>query len=104
MKRWRNLLLCVLAIEAIACGVLVSWRLVRRPAPLPELAVMDALTDADLRSKARRAGTTAEWRELAEDYMTAGYFREAEACHRLAAEWNPDNAELIRQWGFALER
>jgi tetratricopeptide (TPR) repeat protein len=36
--------------------------------------------------------------------MATGYFREAEACHRMAATGNSASAEAVQQWAFALEK
>jgi tetratricopeptide (TPR) repeat protein len=99
-----RLLLLVVALELLIGGALVLVRLRRPSPPAPDLALVDVLAGDQLRAQARACRSAKDWRDLGEAYMALGFFPEAEACHRVAANREPGDAGLAHEWAFALER
>ena len=99
-----RILLGVVAAELLVGGAAIGWKLTAPGPPLADLSGVDAITAGDLRGMAASVRTSEDWRKLGEAYMAAGFFRESEACHRVAAERNANSAEAIQQWALALER
>jgi tetratricopeptide (TPR) repeat protein len=99
-----RLLVGLVVVEFLVGGWLVAARL-RRPAPpRPDLGLVDIVAPDDLRDRAAGCRTPGDWRDLGEAYMALGFFPEAEACHRVAAEEDPEDPRLAHEWAFALER
>lgn len=100
----RRCLFLLLAIECVGAATLVVRQL-RRPVP-PEAnwTQLDPVTADDLRATVASCKSAGDWRRLGEQYMATGCFTESEMCHRIACEFDPQNAMYRRQWGFALER
>ncbi len=104
MRRARLWLVLLLVGELLLGGGLVVRRL-RRPAPpRVDARLLDPITAGQIRAAAATCESAEEWRRLGELYMAVGCFRESEICHRVASELAPSDAQLARQWGFALER
>lgn len=100
----RNLILAVvIAIELAVGGVLVVRREPLLP-PVPNLDDTDPAVAAHIRERAENCRSPADWAALGEVYLAYGYFPEGEACYRVAAEREPENATRQYEWGFALER
>ncbi|MCI0637513.1 MAG: tetratricopeptide repeat protein [Gemmataceae bacterium] len=104
MKRRDWLLAFVITVELVAGGYWVLRRWTLPSPPLPDLTTIEPYAAEEIVAFQRRCGSAEDWRRLGEMYMAFGFFTESEACHRRAAELSPDNAELIFQWAFSLER
>lgn len=106
MNRLTQFLVLVIIAEVVVVSVLAAGRLGPAKAQPPgiEGLQLDPATAAEIQAAAAMCHTPEEWRTLAELFMAAGCFHEAERCHRVAARLNPRDPLLARQWGFALER
>ncbi|MCI0378978.1 MAG: tetratricopeptide repeat protein [Gemmataceae bacterium] len=104
MKRRDWLLALVIAVELVAGGywVLRHWTL--HMPPLPDLTNIEPYAAEEIAAFQSRCGSAEDWRRLGEMYMAYGFFSEAEACHRRAAELSSEHAEIVFQWAFSLER
>ncbi|MBN9523225.1 tetratricopeptide repeat protein [bacterium] len=98
MTRAQKLLAAVIAVELIGGAVILVPRAGRVAPPAVDLADTDPATAADLRAIA-----PSDFAKLGGAYLAAGFYPEAEACYRHAAEREPA-AEAIFKHGFALER
>ena len=94
----------VVVVELVVGAALALGRWQQSVPPVPDLTLIDNLAAEQLGAQARACRTPADWRSLGEAYMSVGYFPEAEACHRVAAEREPGNPTLAYEWAFALER
>ena len=99
-----RILLGVVAMELLVGGAAIAWKVSAPRSPLADLSGVDAITAGALRQMVESVRTPEDWRKLGEAYMSMGFFRESEACHRVAAERNAGNAETVQQWALALER
>jgi tetratricopeptide (TPR) repeat protein len=100
----RRLLMTVILVELIAAGVLVYRKRSEPVPPLAELSYVDPWVATDIRERVETARTPDDWAALGELYMAYGYYPEAEACSRIAAERQPDRADRQSEWAFARER
>ena len=99
-----RLLAFVVVVELVVGATLVLGRWQQAVPPVPDLSLVDSLAAEQLAEQARACHTPADWRALGEACMAVGYFPEAEACHRVAAEREPANPTFVYEWAFALER
>jgi tetratricopeptide (TPR) repeat protein len=104
VTRTHAALIGVIAAELAVGGYLVIDRAGRSAAPLPDLAHVDPIAAGDIRAAAADCRTPAQWAGLGELYLATGYFPEAEACYRRAAELAPADPDAMFKHGFALER
>lgn len=104
MSRTRWILLGIITVELIVGLVLLRRRLQEPTPPRPDVSIFDLVTADDLRTAAASCETPEQWATLGELYLAHGYFREGEACLRVAAERQPDDLDLAFRHGFALER
>jgi tetratricopeptide (TPR) repeat protein len=104
MTRASRILLGLIACELVVGGIALGLKLSAPRPPLADLSYLDAITAGELRSLVANDRTPEDWRKLGETYMATGYFRESEACHRMAVERDPANAEAVQQWALSLER
>ena len=104
MTRLQRWLVLLLLVELLGGGLLIARRLSRAAPPVADWSLMDPATTEEIRTAITTCMTATDWRNLGELYMAAGFFTEAEMCHRVACELAPRNALLRRQWAFALER
>ena len=103
--RYRNGML----IGAIAIELAIGMVLYRRQKPpvtpvVVDLSHVDSFTAAHINELTARCHTAEDWANLGEVYLAYGYFTEAEACYRVVVEKQPNRAEWVHHWGFALER
>jgi tetratricopeptide (TPR) repeat protein len=99
-----RLLAFIVVVELAVGAMLALGRWQQSVPPVPDLTLVDSLAAGQLVEQARACRTPAGWRALGEAYMSVGYFPEAEVCHRVAAEHEPENATFVYEWAFALER
>lgn len=104
MNLIRRGLLLILCLELLGGGVFLARRLMRFTPPVADWSFTSPSIAEDIRKAIVTCESAEDWRKLGELYMAAGYFAESEMCHRVACERDPRNAQLHRQWGFALER
>jgi tetratricopeptide (TPR) repeat protein len=104
MTRVGKILLVLVACELLAGGIAVGMKVRAPQAPLIRESHIDAITFDDVRRLTANVRTSEDWRKLGEIYMATGFFRESEACHRVAAERDSESAETVHQWAQALER
>ena len=106
MSRSKIALALIVVVELIAAAVVIERRMTRPLPPMPNLERLDPLTAEDLKNlrEAARGNSSESWRELAEAYMAFGYLPEAEACYRVAAEWDPASFRVQYGWAYCLER
>ena len=104
MSRAARILLGLVACELLAGAAAIGVKLSTPQPPLADLSLVDRITAEEIRLLASAASTPEDWRRLGETYMATGFFREAEACHRVAAARQPNDGETVHQWAFALER
>src|SRR5690606_8671005 len=104
MNRLQWIFLVVILAELGLGGWLISQRLIQSPPPTPDLALVDEALASDLRRLSASCRGAVDWRPLAEAYLIAGYFPEAEACYRHAVTLKPSDAEGIFEWAFCLSR
>ena len=104
MTRLGQILLGLVACELLAGGIAVGLKLGAPRPPLWNGEYTDGITEGDVRRLAAEVRSPEDWRKLGEVYMAMGFFRESEACHRIAAERDADSAETVHQWAQALER
>lgn len=100
----RRVLILIIIAELVAGGFLIAHRLLRATPPEADWSLLDPATAEEIRAAAATCESAADWRNLGELYMGAGFFAESEACHRIACDLDPKNALYARQWAFALER
>jgi tetratricopeptide (TPR) repeat protein len=94
----------VIGLELAVGAVLFVRKRSAPTPPVPDLSFVDARVAAHVREAAAKCRAADDWEELGTTYMAYGYFPEAEACARYAAEHVPQNARRAYEWGFALER
>ncbi|MFP6768140.1 MAG: tetratricopeptide repeat protein [Planctomycetaceae bacterium] len=107
MMRTRRLLTWILILELVVTGGLVIRRTSRSDPPrIDAEQLVDSITDDDFRrlEDAARDGGGREWRELATAYAVYGFFPDAEACCRHAAQLDPSSFEIHYLWGIVLNR
>lgn len=107
MTRTRRLLTWILVIELLVTSGLAIRRTSRPTPPRVEAGqLVDSITDDDFRrlEQAARDGSGPEWRELATAYAVYGFFPDAEACCRHAAQLRPSSFEIQYLWGIVLNR
>ena len=80
--------------QAVAC----------RPRRSADLSFVDARVAAAMRDVGRDVSDARRLGGARDDLQAYGYFPEAEACARHAAEHDPCSAERAYEWAFALER
>jgi tetratricopeptide (TPR) repeat protein len=104
MTPLNRILLVVIASEMVIGGIAAGLKLRAPSPPLADVSYLDPITGTDLRQLAINARSPEDWRKLGETYMARGFFRESEACHRVAAQREPANADAAQQWALSLER
>lgn len=106
MSRRDRRLLALVAIELVAGAVLYFRRpeAPPTPPPVPDLSDADPALAAHVREKAAACRTPDDWAALGLVYISFGYFPEAEACYRVAAEREAERPDRQHDWAFALER
>jgi tetratricopeptide (TPR) repeat protein len=104
MNRFQWVLAAVLAAELATGAVLFRQRWNRPTPPVAELSYTDPLLADQIRDLIRKCRTPDDWARLGEIYLAYGYFPEAEACYRVAAQGAPASPDHAYNWGFALER
>lgn len=107
MKAILRTLWVVIVLEILVGAGLVWWRVRQPQPPLPNLQRLDSVTAAELRQlydETRRDNTAAMWQTLGDGYVSFGYFPEADACYRQAAERGTETYELMLRWGVCLDR
>jgi tetratricopeptide (TPR) repeat protein len=104
MNRLNQVLL--IAVIALACFGGYRWLQQNgiTQAPVPGFSVVDPVTAADLTRIAEECKTAKQWHELANVYMSAGYFAEADACYRQATKMDPEFGDAIYDHAFCLSR
>lgn len=102
LARW--IVTGILVMEGLAGGWLAVVRLLEPRVPMPVFEGTNEFTQMELRQQAAACRTAAAWREMGEAYLATGFFREAEACQRVACQREPSNARFAFEWAFALER
>lgn len=105
MSKLQLVLIVVIGVE-LAIGL--PRLMVDRPAaeagpPLPDFSLSDPITEKELNQLAETGKTPEQWAKLGEAYLATGYFPEAEATLRVAAEKGTTATNLFRH-AFALER
>jgi tetratricopeptide (TPR) repeat protein len=101
-----RLLVFAIAAELLAGAVVVFGP---RPQPgltppVPDLSREDQVLAAQVHDRAAKCQTPKDWNDLGELYLAHGFFPEAEACCRVAAEMDPNQPDPTYDWAFALER
>lgn len=104
MTRRDWILIGAIGIElAVGAFLVVRKRSVPTP-PVPDVSFVDARVAAHMRDAGAKCRMPDDWAALGTTYMAYGYFPEAEACARHAAEHDPASADRAYEWAFALER
>src|SRR5262245_6936377 len=104
MTRLQRILVVVVAGELVVGAVLFARQRSRPAPPVADLSIVDPLAAAQIRDLAQEWRSPEAWARLGEAYLAYGYFREAEACYRVAVEREPARADFAYGWAFALER
>lgn len=99
-----RILLAVVLFEIVIGSVLVHQYRNSQAAPLPNLALFDAVTAEEFRNLARSAQTASDWAKLAEVYLATGCYPESEACWKRATELEPATSDYHFKHAFTLER
>ncbi|MEK6261566.1 MAG: tetratricopeptide repeat protein [Planctomycetota bacterium] len=105
-SRLRLAFAALLVVElALGLGA-IRWRLSVAVAPAVNLGRLPASTAADVRRLQQRVGTDrpAAWLELGEAYLAYGYFPQAEACLRRAANLTPHSFAAVYGHAYSLDR
>lgn len=90
--------------EAIIGAWLVIGQLGRHTPPSIDPSSVDPIAAAEIEKLSTGCRTTEEWAGLGEVYLATGFFPEAEACYRVAAEAEQYDAELAYRHAFSLDR
>ena len=106
MSRMEWVLSTLLLAEVATAGLLASKRLARPLPPLPDLQWMEERTASDLRAlwSGIAPEDAAGWKRLADAYLAHGYFAEAEAVYRRAADLDADAFEAAYGRGVCLDK
>src|SRR5262249_35642463 len=114
MSRFQWALVAVIAGELVVGAVLFHRQRNLPTPPVGELSYLDPLAAEQVRDLIQNCRSPDDWARLGEAYLAFGYFPEAEACNRVAAEGGPGwhwqraaggaRAEHAYDWAFALER
>ncbi len=104
MNRINQALVVIIAAQLAVGGFLWFQKRSKAIAPIPGFSVVDPMTSADLKEIAEACSTAEQWRELANIYMSAGFFVEADSCFKQAVKMQPDFADAIYEHGFCLSR
>lgn len=106
MKRISGLLWVFIVIELAICG---RWIVPRLSRTIPPQVALDELDDGtataikELQTAAIDGGAP-EWQELAEAYLSEGFFPQAEVCFAHAATQESQNEQILYGQGFCLEK
>ncbi len=104
MSRRQWALVALIAAEVVAGAVFLLRSRTRAVPPVVDLSFVDPFVAEHLRARSAACTMPDDWAALGEEYLAYGYFHEAEACYRVAAEREWDRSERAYQWAFALER
>jgi tetratricopeptide (TPR) repeat protein len=105
MKRLSLVLAVLWGLELVGGTLLLAQRRFAAPRPpTPDWSLIDPLAAEEIAAVRERCAKPDDWRRLGECLTAYGYFREAEACHRVAALQLPDSSEDAFRWAFSLER
>lgn len=72
--------------------------------PVPGLSVVDDVTAGSLKEMVANCKTAEDWHTLANTYMSAGYFAEADSCYEQALKLKPDWGDALYNQAFCLSR
>jgi len=100
-----NLLLSLVVVGLLGFGG-YRWMQMQGNAkvPTPGYSVVDPITAGDLKLMAGQCKSSQQWHELANVYMSAGYFAEADACYEQAIKMDPESGDAIYDHAFCLSR
>jgi tetratricopeptide (TPR) repeat protein len=104
MSRTNQILILILVLEIALVAVVFIQKQNSVVAPVPSAASIDSITASDLSELAGACNTAEEWHSLANIYMSAGFFAEADVCFREAIELRPEWGDAIFNYGFCLSR
>jgi tetratricopeptide (TPR) repeat protein len=104
VNRLNQTLVVIIAAQLLVGGYLWFCKQNSAVAPVPGFAVVDPLTATDLKELAADCSTAEQWRALANIYMSAGFFAEADSCYAQSVKLQPDFADAIYEHGFCLSR
>ncbi|MBL8848473.1 MAG: tetratricopeptide repeat protein [Planctomycetaceae bacterium] len=101
----RALLLLILAETAIVAAAAINRARQERP-PQPNLTRLDAATANEIVAlrTAVKSDAAASWQNLGDGYLAFGYFAEAEACYRHAADTGTASHDLLLRWAVCFDR
>ncbi|WP_145033527.1 tetratricopeptide repeat protein [Caulifigura coniformis] len=95
----------LIALELLAGGAAIGWRLTQRVPPEVQWARLDPATAEELRELRTRVGRSPErWLQLGEAYLAFGFLPEAEATLAESLRLEPDSFDIRYARGYALQR
>jgi tetratricopeptide (TPR) repeat protein len=103
MTRRDWVLVALIVCELAAGSVFYALRRARPVPPAADLSGIDPLGAAEVRDLVENCRAAEDWARLGEAYTVYGFFPEAEACYRQAAEIEPTAPRAFAA-AFALER
>lgn len=106
MTRLQFLLLALIVGQVAAGAYLVVDRVRVPTPPLVKGEHLDSVAKEELQQlvDGLDCRDARGWHDLGRFYFAYGYYPEAEACYRRGAELSPDDADILYDWGFGLER
>ena len=104
MSRFNQFIVLLVAIELLAGGFFLYQKRTQAIAPVPGFSVVDSLTAADLQQLATNCKSPEQWQQLANIYMSAGFFAESDVCFQQALKLKPDWSDVFYQHAFCLSR
>jgi len=95
----------LIALELLAGGAAIGWRLSRPTPPEVNWSRLDPATAEDLQELRSRVGrSSANWLQLGEAYLAFGFLPEAEATLAEALSLEPDSFDIRYARGYTLQR
>ncbi len=101
-----RVVIMLLVFEVVACGYLLSNKMLSVEPAVPAFYLDDPLLRRTFEKLSRQAqsGNDLDWQHLAEALLGQGYYAYAESNYREALKLNPDNVEARFGLAFCLDK